>query len=675
VSKNASLLIFVVLLATASIAAWFYTGSFVPPAGDAAIWFYGGLFAVLIAKFIVEYRFTKPNDVIANALAAFLAISTLTSPPNRFWWELVRWGALAIAALSLWLAWDPGREIKLSQSAFRSFAYRVITRLGSAEVLFSFVFLLGLISYTDLNKASDKTFVVIWGAVLLAANLKLESWHGAISFGARKKREIIGVTHSFLSPSIVYCRKLIAASLTPHEIVGFAASARGTVSCYGLVLDERPSASETLVAVALLGASATSACLDEKSLLLRLSETDLENAQLPIQPQDAPKIAGTVSKGTNINQIRFEVFGSPAIAAGTLLSVRAGDRPVFYQTFQGVVFEEETLKGSSRGFVQGEAEQVGLWDAELRGFEAHDWVAKERSLVSVVDQDIAPPAYHLEPYQFTIGTIPGSLFPVNVDLNELVLFHTAILGVTGSGKSFLAYQLVERCAAHNIKVVCIDPTGDYQRHLADAVMINGPDTLKAFLDAAEPRVGIIETASRQQHPIEQTRAIAKTCLEWCISKRTDEDILNPRPKVLLVLEEAHLLVPEWNFNPNRNLQDVVSVTSQTVLQARKFGLGFLVISQRTANVVKSILNQCNTVISFQAFDETGFEFLKNYMGSFHVQSLPNLKPRHGIVVGKASLSRRPIMARFADQVRHLNAEPLAVFQPPAPPQQEEPAGE
>jgi hypothetical protein len=60
---------------------------------------------------------------------------------------------------------------------------------------------------------------------------------------------------------------------------------------------------------------------------------------------------------------------------------------------------------------------------------------------------------------------------LNVDLNELALFHTAILGVTGSGKSFLAYQLIERCAALNIKVVCIDPTGDYQRHLADAIMI------------------------------------------------------------------------------------------------------------------------------------------------------------------------------------------------------------
>jgi len=108
-------------------------------------------------------------------------------------------------------------------------------------------------------------------------------------------------------------------------------------------------------------------------------------------------------------------------------------------------------------------------------------------------------------------------------------------------------------------------------------------------------------------------------------------VLDPKPKVLLVLEEAHLLAPEWNFNPVPGLRDKVNQTSQLVLQARKYGLGFLVVSQRSANVVKSILNQCNTIFSFQAFDETGFDFLKNYMGSFHVQSVPNRKSRHGIV--------------------------------------------
>src|SRR5262247_235391 len=34
-----------------------------------------------------------------------------------------------------------------------------------------------------------------------------------------------------------------------------------------------------------------------------------------------------------------------------------------------------------------------------------------------------------------VGHVPASPYPTNVRLEELVLFHSAILGVTGSGKS------------------------------------------------------------------------------------------------------------------------------------------------------------------------------------------------------------------------------------------------
>lgn len=284
-------------------------------------------------------------------------------------------------------------------------------------------------------------------------------------------------------------------------------------------------------------------------------------------------------------------------------------------------------------------------------------MAGERSLVRLIDEDAAAPDYQLTELDVTLGTIPQSTYPVNVNIEDLVLFHTGILGVTGSGKSFLTYDLVEQCAQRNIKVVCVDPTGDYQRYLAGSVLLGGEGSLSAFLSSEEHRIAILETASTNIHPIRQASNVARDCLAWCKSSRTDEDVLNPKPKVMIVFEEAHLLIPEWNFNPERGLQDVVSATSQIVLQARKYGLGFLIISQRTANVVKSVLNQCNTMVSFQAFDETGFDFLRNYMGAFHVRSLPNLKPRHGIIVGKASLSRRPIMVRFREQQRELRAEP------------------
>jgi DNA helicase HerA-like ATPase len=132
------------------------------------------------------------------------------------------------------------------------------------------------------------------------------------------------------------------------------------------------------------------------------------------------------------------------------------------------------------------------------------------------------------------------------------------------------------------------------------------------------------------------------------------------------MEEAHALIPEWNSNPRRDLQDTVSATGQIFLQARKYGLGVMVITQRTANVIKSVLNQCNTIFAFQAYDETGFEFMRNYMGDHFVQALPTLKKRHGVIVGKASTSDRPVITKFLDQERTPRSGEAVVFAPAAP---------
>ena len=69
---------------------------------------------------------------------------------------------------------------------------------------------------------------------------------------------------------------------------------------------------------------------------------------------------------------------------------------------------------------------------------------------------------------------------------------------------------------------------------------------------------------------------------------------------------------------------LVGKIAQIALQGRKYGVGLLVISQRTATVSKSILTQCNTVISFTCFDDTSLNFLNNVFGQTHVSLIPNL---------------------------------------------------
>ena len=73
------------------------------------------------------------------------------------------------------------------------------------------------------------------------------------------------------------------------------------------------------------------------------------------------------------------------------------------------------------------------------------------------------------------------------------------------------------------------------------------------------------------------------------------------------------------------------------------------VTQRTANISKSVLNQCNTIFALRVFDDTGKAFLENYIGGDYSNLLPTLEERHAIAVGKALKLRLPIMIRLNDK--------------------------
>lgn len=91
---------------------------------------------------------------------------------------------------------------------------------------------------------------------------------------------------------------------------------------------------------------------------------------------------------------------------------------------------------------------------------------------------------------------------------------------------------------------------------------------------------------------------------------------------------------------------LVSKISQIALQGRKYGVGLLVIAQRTATVSKSVLTQCNTVISFSSFDETSLGFLANVYGEPFKATIPALPHLHAVVFGKGVRSERPVVVQI-----------------------------
>jgi DNA helicase HerA-like ATPase len=280
--------------------------------------------------------------------------------------------------------------------------------------------------------------------------------------------------------------------------------------------------------------------------------------------------------------------------------------------------------------------------------------------------------------------VPGTNYPVTVDLKDAVTHHLAILGVTGSGKSVFARDLIRKVVGEGIKVICVDFTQEYAGKFTDLKIASIANTdeqkklfnaidavsaeqckfksqqnacviehgekdigntfylaIKRFLESEENSIALFELpdVTNTTGILDYTKWFFKA-LFFIARKHA-----NFGKRLCIVLEEAHTVVPEWNFIgvAERDAQSLVNSIGQIALQGRKYGVGFIIIAQRTANVSKTILTQCNSIVAFQQFDKTSSDFLSNYMGPEMVNVMPNLRQRQAIGVGKAFTSKIPII--------------------------------
>jgi uncharacterized protein len=267
-------------------------------------------------------------------------------------------------------------------------------------------------------------------------------------------------------------------------------------------------------------------------------------------------------------------------------------------------------------------------------------------------------------------------------------YHTAILGVTGSGKTELAFDLLRHAVKHETKVICIDLTSRYEGRLADLKPRNlsisaelskqlgekllatetgeygAPKEKKALSEFAgalrhdimehlsqflvstdeNARLGIItlDEISNTKATIFITE-LYLTCLLHFARDNSDKC-----PRVLLVVEEAHTVMPEAKTMGlgDYDSRGLVAKIAQVALQGRKYHVGLLVIAQRTATVSKTVLTQCNTIVSFSCFDDTSLNFLGNCFGATHTSAIPNLQFLQAVVFGKGVKSQRPIIVQI-----------------------------
>jgi len=407
---------------------------------------------------------------------------------------------------------------------------------------------------------------------------------------------------------------------------------------------------------------------------------------------------GFVTQGSEIGKIKFEYSKKKNdLQEGDLLQLKVEEKTIYYQVINGFTLKEKLENKNENGFIEGEAIQLGEWINDKCCFQKFGWLPFINTPIYRTDASDVEFEKLKYPY-YQIGKIPGTQLPCVVNLDHAISHHLALLGVTGSGKSYLAREIIEEIK-QDTKVICVDfnkefiltlnpkpdsiisqddeksitkdinfcateyekfPNQQNKANIETAIndiKIKFNKSIERFIcddNKNNNNIKIFELPDvvNTSSIFEYTKYFFKTLFE--IAKKYQiENKTNKTKKICIVLEEAHTIVPEWNFasSSEKTSQSVVNSIGQIALQGRKYGVGFIVIAQRTANVSKTILTQCNTVVCFQAFDETSFSFLGNYIGKDIVHALPNLKPFHAVVAGKGIKSNVPMIINLEREVK------------------------
>ena len=397
-------------------------------------------------------------------------------------------------------------------------------------------------------------------------------------------------------------------------------------------------------------------------------------------------LVGVVEEGTDVTTLRFLQVGRGRVGEGDLVKVESGGGPIFYQVVNAEIDTETLESRNEADFVVGRATQLGVMEPDSGTFERFGWVPGARTPVMRVGE---VPARAAERDEIEIGRLPGTNCPVALKAKDVVSHHMAILGVTGVGKSVFARELIRKLIVDDLRVMVVDFTREWEERLVDvehAALIATEDAqplwaaindlgeelakfrnqrdqariercnatlregfsaaIEGFLEDADRRICVFELpdVSNTEGVLEYTQWFFRTLFDVAREGR------NQGRRVCVVLEEAHTVVPEWNFVglADKSSQALVNNIGQIALQGRKYGVGFVVIAQRTANVSKTVLTQCNTIVAFQCFDGTSIDFLSHYLPRSVAESLPNLRARRAIAVGKAVQGSVPLIFDVPD---------------------------
>jgi hypothetical protein len=706
-SQKTRFVLLVIEVAILCGASWLAFDRVFPVSGDKGFWFYTALLGLILGSRLDTPFFAKPADVVLYAAPA--AIALVLGNSWEMWTDGVRVayciamtfcilvgliGAVAILTVD-------GKNEKMQRT---SNASRVLAEtLGAPRIIYSVVIGFALFAF---HVSSPKEFGIIVAAWVLTG--VLSPLEGSLRISRRLRRifkpsavfDTDGEVVAYQTPGLILVRQSEAGKVEPGDVVAIHDPLGKTRLALALDYVGRDEGI-LLRTIDISGVEVSEELRDQISALppnavVRVSTSDDAIAAISLVSAKN-QLVGLVAPETSVERLYFEVVKNDGLEEGRLVESQIGEQFVTYQLVNGLTKEEIVQQKNTHGYARAQAQKIGAWDAANNHFKFVKWLPAPNAPVFLK----CTAAF--EPTRAAIGHFPGTNYPVSIrSIDDLVTHNTAILGILGIGKSMLAIELVERMIDAGVKAICLDLTNQYSTALAsyidtakvtadlaslEAIGASGKDNvcqnvedggsqkefaaavgrlIGQFMDARNPtKVMIVNPAhfevwrqdSRQFNHTASMATLSPVEITHIFSQATLESAaalgMTDKARVCLVYEEAHSLVPEWNSAVADGDRSASNGSARSILQGRKYGLGCLLITQRTANVTKTILNQCSTIFAMRTFDDTGKTFLANYIGADYAASLSSLSERQAVFFGRASSCENPILIRLNDRTDFL----------------------
>jgi len=236
----------------------------------------------------------------------------------------------------------------------------------------------------------------------------------------------------------------------------------------------------------------------------------------------------------------------------------------------------------------------------------------------------------------------------------------AIIGESGSGKSWTMAVFGEQAIQQGLQVVFFDVHGEYWsfREIFENVLVVGgenadlplnPDIIPVYMEAYKQGFSL-DFNFREYLADEYEYGML---VEKILRALWKVQVNNPRP-ALWILEEAHLIAPQ---EKSRDVMRRVGLIKAIATGGRKFGILLLMGTQRPAELHKTPLSQCYIRFFGKLTERLDRKAVEDYLKPLKSDLLKNLKTGQFYVYGWYD---QPVLVKVTSKrvTRHGAETPL-----------------